>query len=368
MTDIYYADFLVERPATQRFWVVRASGGDYVKHFRQHGVIAIGHLDKLALTPGAVDGNTLSDLDRLLQKAFPDRPKSSITSHSNQAQSFCAGIAVDDIVITVSARGLIFGRVAGTAYIDSKALSVTDVYGGIHEMDHQLRRAVEWGPEISRANVPSALVMTMLAHQTVFNIDEYWDSIYHLLYPCFYSGDRLYLSANIREREELDNYSISQLFGLLSGVEAAARQLTSSEAFPAMALPVGRDLELNLTSKAEFMSPGSIWSTVLMDSTTMLWCTVIYVMLFGGDVKFFKADGLMDKQTRQKAWNLVLKLIEKYDFQNVKKKLKVDVPRVETKALDAPRKRQKKAAAKNIVTLDNSPSIDKPEETGKDPD
>ena len=36
-----------ERPNDQRFWVVRASGGQYVPHFRAGGVAAIGHLNDL---------------------------------------------------------------------------------------------------------------------------------------------------------------------------------------------------------------------------------------------------------------------------------------------------------------------------------
>lgn len=38
-----------ERPENQRYWVVRAQGGDYIDHFRQAGTVAIGHLDELGL-------------------------------------------------------------------------------------------------------------------------------------------------------------------------------------------------------------------------------------------------------------------------------------------------------------------------------
>ena len=40
---------LVERPENQRCWVVRAEGGRYAQHFRQAGIIAIGHLDNLKI-------------------------------------------------------------------------------------------------------------------------------------------------------------------------------------------------------------------------------------------------------------------------------------------------------------------------------
>lgn len=356
MSENYFADFLVERPPTQRIWVVRASGGDYVRHFLKHGLVAIGHIDELALAAGEVSASTLEKLGEALKRKFPDKPRSSVTSHVNQVKSFCKDIAADDIVVTVTSRSLIIGRVTGTAYVDSAPLFYTDVNRVEYELKQSLRRNVEWGPEISRRNVPAALEMTMLAHQTVFNLDKYWDSIYHLLYPCFRFGDRLYLSTNIRQASALDNYSISQLFGLLSGVEAAAREFDAiGENAEDIDVAQLSSNNLNLTSKAEFMSPGAIWSTVMMDSTTMVWCVVIYIMLFGGDVKFFKADGLIDKQMRQKALTLAMKLFEKYKFSEVRKKLEVDIPRVDTKALKtAPPRR----ASRKKVTLDDGPPAD----------
>ena len=39
-----------EIPNGRRVWVVRASGGDFVTHFRQEEVAAIGHLDVLELS------------------------------------------------------------------------------------------------------------------------------------------------------------------------------------------------------------------------------------------------------------------------------------------------------------------------------
>jgi hypothetical protein len=345
------ADFLVERPEGQRIWVVRAAGGAFVRHFRQHGLMSIGHLNALNLRDGPITGETLLGLERLLEKVEPERAKGSITSHANQARTFCTVIAKDDLIVTLGSENLSVGRVIGEAYIDHKPLAIRSVDGQEHELHHHLRRHVVWGPRVSRQFVPAALELTMFAHQTVFNVDGYWDSIYHLLYPCFHYKDRLYLSANIKQREALDNFSVSQLFSLLSAIEQAARDFNelgdTGDVDWTRAHP-----NLNLTTKAEFMSPGSVWATVLMDSSTMLWCVVLYVMVFGGDLKFFKADGVIDKQTRQKAWNIVLKLVEKHHFNKVKNRLQVDVPRAETKAIDPPKKRSR--TSKGTVKLDTS--------------
>lgn len=345
--------FLVERPATQRVWVIRASGGHYVRHFRQAEVMAIGHLNQIGLAKGPMTGTSALDIETALRKANLDRKKASITSHANQVEAFCIAIKKDDLIVTLDANDFMIGRVLGSAaYIDTDPIVLKNNDGSEDKMVHQLRRKVSWGPYISRKAVPIAMEMSLFAHQTIFNIDRYWASVYHLLYPCFTFQGRLYLSANIRQQDAIDNYSVSQLFGLLSGVEVMAKLLAAdSDAwvqYPDNLPELREKLKLNLSSKAEFMSPGTVWSTLVLDSTGILWAAVIYVMLFGGDLKFFKADGIIDTHTRQKVWDLVLKLRKTHDIEKVQQKLKVEVPKLETEKIEVPAqtaKRTRRSAA-----------------------
>lgn len=226
MSESYEVDFLVERPEGQRVWVVRASGGAYLGHFSEHNLIAIGHVDVLQLSEGPISSATLDQLQKSLQKSDPERAKSSVSSHVNQVRTFVSLIKRDDLVVTVNSDRLSVGRVTGEAYINHKPLKIErgeDVF----EMRHNVRRSVVWGPSIPRKSVPATLEMTMLAHQTVFNIDDYWDSVYHLLYPCFHFDGKLYLSANINQTNALDNFSLSQFFLLLSGIEIMAKEMSS---------------------------------------------------------------------------------------------------------------------------------------------
>lgn len=321
--------------------------------------MAIAHLDGLDFKDGEISEESLLDLKGRMHRAEPEKPRSSVTSHLNQVGNFCLAIKEDDLVVTVTPHSLTFGRVSGQAYISHEPVFIKSAGGESYEMKHNLRRPVDWGPRLTRGAVPTALQMTLLAHQTVFNIDAYWQSIYHLLYPCFTYEGKLYLSANIRQMSDLDNFSISQLFGLLTGVEAMAREFDKSDDvwpdYPALTEAQLANLELNLTSKAEFMSPGAIWAQVALDFSGLIWATVIYTMLFGGDVKFFKADGLIDKQTRQKVWVRVLKLMETHNFKKVQAKLKVDVPRVDTTALKPKRLAKPRGATKNVAKLDPPP-------------
>jgi hypothetical protein len=292
-----------------------------------------------------------------LQARNIERPKSSVTSHVNQVKTFVSLVQVNDLVVTVNSERLHIGRVTGEAFIKHGPLTI-ERGGQRYAMTHHLRRHVAWGPGIPRKSVPAALEMTMLAHQTVFNIDAYWDLIYHLLYPCFQYAGKLYLSANIKQTQELDNYSISQFFSLLSGIEAMAKDFESGDeswkTYPDIAGDKLEKLNLNLTTKAEFMSPGAIWAAVSSDGGALIWTAAIYLMVFGGDIKIFKTDGVIDIKTRQKIWDRVLKLMDVHKFPKVKQKLRIDVPRVETEVLKPPRVRKPKTGS-TVLRLEATP-------------
>ncbi|TFY99271.1 hypothetical protein EZ313_22170 [Ramlibacter henchirensis] len=359
LTD-FEPEFLPVRPEGERIWVVRASGGAYVGHFREHGLMAIGHLNPLGLRQGAISQGTLPNLEALLLRADSERSQGSLTSHANQARTFISGISEGDLIVTLNSGSISVGRVAGDAFISRESLYIYDKNGRSYALEHELRRKVIWGPRLLRTQVPAALQLTLLAHQTVFNIDDYWDSIYHLLYPCFAYRDHLYLSANIKQTLELDNYSLSQFFSMLSAIERTARDL--AEGLEVGHTPKRHREDLNLTTKAEFMSPGTIWAQVAMDSQSLLWCAVIYVMLFGGDLKFFKTDGLLDTHTRQKIWDVVIKIVKDFDFSRVQKRLRVDIPRVDTSKIDPPKpKRIRKAKIKRENEPAQLPQEDDPD-------
>ena len=356
MLEEYFPEFLVERPADQRFWVVRASGGTFVRHFRNSGLVAIGHVNDLTIAKGPIPDGFVKKLAAALRVAKPDRTTLSISSHVNQVKTFCHEIKENDLIVTVDSQNLMIGRVSGDAYIDDTAVVITDVYGKQDAMEHNLRRPISWGPILSRKSVPTALEMTLLAHQTVFSLDRHWDAVYHLIYPCFVFEGRLYLSANIKQTESLDNYSITQFFALLSGVESVAKNLQYEKDDVNEYLPSVSSLrhggDLNLTSKAAFMSPGTIWSSVLLDAPQLVTAVVIYIMLFGGDLKFFKTDGILDIQTRRKMWDRVMKLKKSHDFDHVKEKLKVEIPNYDTTAIETPSetlKRKKRGKGKVVL-------------------
>lgn len=330
---------LIERPESQRVWVVRASGGQYTQTFEAAGIMAIGHVDKVGWSEGPVNTRSLQMLSKDLETINSKRKKVSITSHVNQTKRFCNEIKIDDLVVTVDGTRLMVGKVTGEAFVAHEHVVVEHMLRQPVKMPFQLRRKVEWGPKIARGEVPLALEQVLKAHQAVFNLDKKWQAVYHMLYPCFSFDGVLYLSTNIKQKKELNNYSLSQFFSILSGIEAIAKTFAKPQpgdfaTFEELFVHYMNSTQLTLTSKAEFMSPGTIWSRVKITPKGMLLAVMIYVMLFGGDTSLLKTDGIIDLETRQRFFGIVAKMIEERVFEKVESDLKIEIPKLDTRPLD----------------------------------
>ena len=340
MEQLSVTSLIAVRPAHQRVWMVRASGGLFTETFSAASLMAIGHIDELKIKDGEIEGKDILKLDIQLRQKYPDRSRMSVTSHVNQTKRFCNDVKVGDLIVTVDAASLMIGKVTGSPYIDRKPVVVTHAFRESINMPYHLRREVSWGPKLPRRAVPLGLEMTLQAHQTVFNLDAHWEAVYHLLYPCFRSADMLYLSANIQQKKALDNYSLTQFFGILSGIEAISKTLI--EGTPAAIKLDYKEMlgayvlanDMLLTSKAEFMSPGTIWAKVKMSPKEMAIAAMLYCMLFGGDMTLVKTDGIIDKELRHKIFNLATELAKTHNFPKLERDLKVDIPKLDTKPLD----------------------------------
>jgi hypothetical protein len=326
------------RPEGQRVWVVRASSGQFVEHFARYSLVAIGHVDQIPLSDGAFETNDLNRLEQLLFKADPDRSRGSITSHVNQVKAFVLDMKVGDLVVTLDSYSLMVGRVNEEAFIDRKKLTLERFGRYPSELTFRLRRSVNWGPRMRRGDVPAALEMTLLAHQTVFNLDDHWEAIYHLIYPFFFHRDTFFLSTKIAQQEALDNFSIAQLFGLLSGIEAVAKTLSANEFtrtpnYLSLLSTYVESNRLTLTSQAEFMSPGTIWSRVKITPKGMACAALMYAMLFGAKTPLIETDGVLDKELRHMIFELVKQMATQHQLPRIKQDLEIGVPSYNTEAL-----------------------------------
>lgn len=341
---------VVERPEGQRYWVVRAQGGDYIDHFREGGVVAVGHLNILGL---ADTGNSayFPDMGELLARLREaelrknkEQGKIGAERKFRQIRTFIGEMAVGDLVVSIDSGYLMVGRVIGHPRIDRNPIRFVydDKNNNYSEMNFHLRRRVKWGPRIKRSHLPTAMKRSVSARQTVFNIDSYWTAIYHMLYPVFSYENRIYLSTRINQDGSISNYSISQLFAILTDLEVLCRSVEFTEKpeeinFAKLFSIIFLNDDFVLTTTAEFMSPGSVWSYLGFSEKAgrgILVGALLFGAIFGAKVGPIEVDGILHKELREKLLEEFNQRLLHHNAEAVKEKLELSVPRFNTKPLE----------------------------------
>jgi len=338
---------IYEVPAERRYWVVRAEGGQYYDHFTRHGLIALGHLNILNLSDSTEESQPpeWAKLQSKFKQLLEQDPTLKTTGklHLSQAKSFLYEMKPGDWVITIGSGSVRFGRITGKAFIEKTPLVV--IYdaerGHITECHMHLRRRVEWGPTVSRSDLPYGLLISLKANQTVFSLDAKWDALYHTLYPAFIRDQKLYLSAKIKTEKAIKNHNITTVFKLLDEVEVIGKLIALRANTPNFDATMEEYIEsdaLTITTKAQFHSPGDIWNAISslaghIDLNNWATYTVLaYSMIFGNQKTGF--DGLIDIDTRKKLWNLVIDRIKANNAQKTVNDLQIELPKIDTSKLE----------------------------------
>jgi len=330
-------------PSNRRYWVVRAEGGAYYQNFIQGSIVAIGHFDELDIQV-ADTKNFLPNYEELrtttITKAkLKELNRRQAATHFSQIKHFIYDIGVGDWVITVSSASIRVGLVTSTAFIENLP-NIT--YHDTNQtnstiMKSKLRRSVEWGPSISRANIPYGLQATLKANQTVFNVDKHVEAIAHTLYPCFILDSALHLSIRIRTKDEIKNQSMVSLLTFLNEIEIFAKEKDNltPENFNNAYLCYLQQHLLTLTTKAQYHSPGDIWAKIknIKEPKNIAIALALYGMIFGNSTAGM--DGILDLQTRQKLWDLVIHRIDSTNIIDASKDLKLEPPKYDTQKLES---------------------------------
>lgn len=330
-------------PSNRRYWVVRAEGGAYYQNFVQNSIVAIGHFDELEIQVGDTK-NFLPDYEELrtttITKAkLKELNRRQAASQFSQIKHFIFDIGVGDWVITVSSASIRVGLVTSTPYIENTPnITYHDTYqNNSTTMNFKLRRNVDWGPSISRANIPYGLQATLKANQTVFNVDKHVEAIAHTLYPSFILNRALHLSIRIRTKDEIKNQSMVSLLNFLNEIEIFAKESEhlTVENFNDALLHYLRQHLLTLTTKAQYHSPGDIWAKIknIKEPKNIATALMLYGMIFGNSTAGM--DGIMDLQTRQKIWDLVIHRINSTNIIDASKDLKLEPPKYDTQKLES---------------------------------
>lgn len=339
-----------ERPNNQRYWVVRAQGGDYIDHFRQAGTVAIGHLDKLSpphthpqpyfpsMSP------LLSQIGGLERRTREEGWKARAQRRYGQIKVFIAEMSIGDLVVSIDSGYLMVGRIVGHPRIDNNPVRVIrdEETGDFTEMPFSLRRPVKWGPKIRRKHLPAAMKKSISARQTVFNIDSYWATLYHMLYPIFTSEGKIFFSTRINQSDAISNYSVSQLFSILTDLEVLTRSLEITEipeqiSFQRLFDKILREDGFKLATTAEFMSPGSVWSYLGVDDDTgrkIILGSLLFGAIFGVKIGPIEVDGVIHKELREKIVDQFVQRLEYHNAESVKERLELTLPEFNTEPLE----------------------------------
>ncbi|HHA2424265.1 hypothetical protein [Stenotrophomonas maltophilia] len=314
-------------PPSRRYWVVRADAGAYFNHFGFHGLVAVGHLDGIAL-PISEDilASALDWADvyrQFMHKADADGGSiRQASSKYRQASRFATEIQLGDWVLTVTSNAVRVGVVTGDAYLSRKAVELTGLSEEPIPMPFLLRRSVEWGPTIQKDQLSSPLLRALRANQTIFNADALWDDICHALFPVFSRNEDFYFTVKITTNQKIRGIDVSNLLGFFSDLEIIGRASVALNEYPERFDEIFDVLEasdrLTLTTEAEYHSPGEIWGLISSGIGQGFGVGGIFVlaysMLFGNSKLGF--DGVIDIETRRKLWDLV---IERMKYRRVAK-------------------------------------------------
>jgi len=280
---------LAYRNSKTNIWLVRATGGKFLEHFRQGGVAAIAHLDDTYDHRSAVDAAipSFNDIQSMLlrkpeytttvegTKRSARKLNGKGTRKLRQITSFNEKIKVGDIIVSTDGDALVIGICNGPAYFSSDPIVIEIPENAEPEytppkMNHRLRRDVVWGPRISRFNLPGAIKKTLQGQQTIIDLQKHWDKFYHLVYPFFVDENYLYISNKIASAGAVDNLFIGGLLQNISLMQLFAREIDETGTIDLESIVRLLNFEIGLgdfsaTTKAEFMSPGDLWNRIPLE-------------------------------------------------------------------------------------------------------
>jgi predicted Mrr-cat superfamily restriction endonuclease len=296
-----------------KYWVVRAGAkAKYYEHFRQHNVIALGHINNLVEEEGIIDTINGAELAKLIlnvekkQKTSQNRnsevqtvddvddeqlpSENQISAKVTQATTFINEMKVGDLVITVDSKWVLLGTITSEAYTEANELFAFKADGTAYERNlaYKLRRKVVWQQAKLRASIPAPIKPSLYAHQTLFSISDTNRELFsHWLYGIFLEQDKLYFSTAIEEKSKISQFSLVEFQRTIQKLEMLAEKIEHEginfnddlvEDLEIQYIIDGMSNAFTLTTKNVFLSPGHMWSEV----NGSIKKRVIMGMLIGG--------------------------------------------------------------------------------------
>ncbi|MGL5373428.1 MAG: hypothetical protein ACRDA6_03365 [Aeromonas veronii] len=349
------------------YWVVRAGhGGALLGSFIESKIVSIAHVDNMVFSDEDLKPeNAMRFISNYKHKNNKDGSSSlaSVTNRASQLHNFILDMKVGDVVISMDSSRYIIGTVTSPPYKGTNTKFVRDEHGNLigEQLSHMLRRNVEWTQSSYKRDVPQAIKSSFKANQTVFSMSEHKQSLNHWLSAVFMDSETAYISAKIRQQDDISNFDVAQYSIILNYIEAVACAVADADAdFDFSELisneskldgfikksfdDLSRDRTFDLKTQQAFMSPGDYWGSIKGNDKKVIAFIIAFCVLYGIKPVFSSEDAeLVAKDVSEIVSIAVAKIAKDNQFKLVKKGLDAEI--------------SKPKSSVNSDTKDNAPSV-----------
>lgn len=296
----------------RKYWVVR-SGKDvnYLKHFIQNGIVAVGHMDKVSVKKlgyvspddiDVIDGH-LSAYQSTLTPAERET-KTQSTKRLSTIKAFINEIEVGDTILSPKEDLVLIGTVTSKPFIDREGLKSVNTDGQISSknLNYSLRRFVKWEGSHSKKSLPWNLRDSLRSPQAIFRLDQHKELLEHWLYSTFIDGENLHFSTKIEQSTDISQFHVTEFQRTIQKIELLADLIIQehldidSDSFEDdledLYLKYGFESKFTLTTKQSFTSPGNIWSTITSTDPKKLAVIAMLLQISYGNAAPPLEDGL----------------------------------------------------------------------------
>lgn len=329
--------------AERDYWFIRSgrNSGEFFKHFKNSGLIAIGHADDFGLN--FADSLILEDADKrlvlsttLVQMSNETKTPSEIGSTKRQLERFLNHIKTDDIILTVNSDNQVLaGKVTSSVYFGTTAILPHYIQGETPKPCHyNLRVNVEWGKVKDRKFLPYVVDKTFRSPLTVSQLDkpEQLQALNHWLFPVYFTDNEACCTLKISTNQGIQNRDLSKLSLALDELELLAEYLSEKETFDLSNYQKfakdNRDIyQYTITAQHVFMSPGhqniQVFGSFRKQQIFALLLTYIFSATPLSANEPLEGSEVLSEQHIELASNFVN---TEYGLNSIKQKLEVIVP------------------------------------------
>ncbi|HIF9333545.1 TPA: hypothetical protein ACX6RM_001796 [Photobacterium damselae] len=329
-------------PEDRKYWVVRAGeNAAFFNHFRSNSVIAIGHADDIDFNgmEGMLNNEQKTYIQEQHYSLLISRHESSsqIGNKNSQVKRFLQSINIDDVIITVTSKSIIAGRVTSDAYVSETPIGYQASAEDYSECYFRLRRNVTWSRRYPRDKLPFELETVLRNHSAVFQISEEKkvDILNHWLAPIYIKDDSICMSTRIEKEESISNRTITRYSSLLDELELVAEYLStvgeeaSIEGYETYKNNNLNSYEYQLTTQQSFMSPGDNFIKLRANQRIKLkYYAMAFALLFSCSAVFAEeGHDLSEAQNLQPILSsIIAQVSDNHNFPDIASRLDLRLP------------------------------------------